>query len=113
MQIFGTKKCSGTRKAERFFRDRGISYHFVDLGERKPSRGELESIRRGANGKSLINPESASYKKRGMAYMDFDEIEELLEDPLLLTTPVVREGNRCVLGVDEGAWKKLAEESKR
>jgi arsenate reductase-like glutaredoxin family protein len=113
MQIFGTKKCAGTRKAERFFRDRKIPYHLVDLNERKPSRGELESIRRGAGGKSLVDPECAAYKKRGMAYMEFDEIEELLEDPLLLLTPVVREGNRIVIGIDEAGWKELTEGAKK
>jgi arsenate reductase-like glutaredoxin family protein len=40
--------------------------------------------------------------------MEFDEIEELLEDPLLLVTPVVREGTRCVIGVDEDGWKEIA-----
>ena len=109
MQIYGTRKCKLTKKAERFFRDRGIRYHFVDLAEYPLSKGELDNIRRGLpKAESLIDPESASYKKRGMAYMDYDESEEILTDPLLLRTPIVREGSRVIVGDNEAAWKTLA-----
>jgi arsenate reductase-like glutaredoxin family protein len=110
MQIYGTRKCGKTKKAERFFRDRGIPYHFVDLTERLLSKGELENIRRGLEGESLIDTESPAYKKRGMAHMDYNETEELLADPLLLRTPVIREGSRVIIGGDEKAWKALAGE---
>ena len=113
MQIYGTKKCTKTKKAERFFRDRGISYHFVDLAERAPSRGELENIRQKSAGESLIDTESAAYKKKGMSYIEYDEIEELLENPLLLRTPIVREGAVVIIGDDEKAWKNLAAELKK
>ncbi|MDR1931733.1 MAG: glutaredoxin [Spirochaetales bacterium] len=113
MQIYGARKCAITKKAERFFRDRGIAYHFVDLTQRALSKGELENIRRGLEaGESLIDTESAAYKKRGMAYMVYDEAEELLADPLLLRTPVLREGVRVIVGDDEKAWKALAAELK-
>jgi arsenate reductase-like glutaredoxin family protein len=113
MQIYGTRKCAKTKKAERFFRERGIPYYFVDLAQHPLSPGELENIRRGAGGESLIDTESAAYKKRGMAYMDFDETEEILADPLLLRTPVVREASRVIAGDDEAAWKSLAAELKK
>ena len=108
MQIYGTKKCPVTRKAERFFRERGIFFQFMDLNERGLSRGELENIRRGAGGAGLIDPAGAAYRKRGLAYMDFDETEEILADPLLLATPVVREGGRSVVGDNPAGWKALA-----
>ena len=108
MQIYGTRKCKLTKKAERFFRDRGVPYHFVDLTERGLSQGELDNIRRGIPlAESLIDSESAAYKKRGMAYMEYDELEEILADPLLLRTPVVREGSRVIAGDNEAAWKGL------
>jgi len=114
MQIYGTRKCRLTQKAERFFRDRGIKYHFVDLSEHRLSGGELDNIRRGLPAtESLIDTESPVYKKRGMAYMDYDETEEILAAPLLLRTPIVREGPRVIVGDDEAAWKALAEELKR
>jgi arsenate reductase len=113
MQIYGTRKCAATKKAERFFRDRGIPCHFVNLAERGLSQGELENIRRAlAPGESLIDTQSPAYKKRGMAYMDYEEAEEILADPLLLRTPLVREGQRVIVGDDEKAWKALAAELK-
>ncbi|MDR1317852.1 MAG: glutaredoxin [Spirochaetales bacterium] len=113
MQIYGTRKCGITKKAERFFRDRGIAYYFVNLAERGLSRGELENIRRGLSAEeALIDTQCPAYKKRGMAYMDYEETEEILADPLLLRTPVIREGGRVVIGDDEKAWKALAAEVK-
>jgi arsenate reductase len=102
-----------TKKAERFFRDRGISYYFVNLGKHLLSQGELENFRRGlAAGERLIDTQSPAYKKRGLAYMDYDETEELLADPLLLRTPLVREGSRVIIGDDEKAWKAFAAQLK-
>jgi len=114
MQIYGTRKCKTTKKAERFFRDRGIRYHLVDLTEHRLSQGELDNIRRGVPAaESLMDTESPAFKKRGMAYMVYDEAEEIFADPLLLRTPLVREGPRVIAGDNEAAWKALAEEMKR
>lgn len=112
MQIIGTKKCPATRAAQRFFRERGIAFHFVDIEERGLSKGELEAVRRGAGGRKIMDENCPAFKKKGLAYMEYDEVEELLENPRLLTTPVVREGNRCIVGNDEKAWKALAGEMK-
>jgi len=110
MQIYGTRKCSITKKAERFFRERGIKYHFVDLGEHRLSKGELDNIRRGiSKTESLINTESPAFRKRGLEYMDYNESEEILADPLLLQTPVVRENTKVIVGAKEVEWKHLAE----
>jgi len=108
MQIYGTRKCKLTKKAERFFRDRGIKYHFVDLAEHTLSRGELDNIRRGIPmAESLIDTKSPAFEKRGMKYMDYDELEEILADPFLLRTPIVREGSRVIAGDNEAAWKTM------
>ena len=113
MQIYGTRKCALTRKAERFFRERGISYHFVDLAKYPPSRGELENIqKRLPAGESLIDTRSPAYTKRGLAYMDYDEIEEISVNPLLMRTPLVREGSRVIVGDGEAEWGTLAKEIK-
>jgi len=113
MQIYGTRKCKLTKKAERFFRDRGIQYHFVDLTKHILTRGELDNIRTASTMRgipqteSLIDTESVAFKKRGMAYMDYDESEEILADPLLLRTPIVREGSQVTIGDNEVAWKAM------
>jgi len=113
MQIYGTRKCKLTKKAERFFRDRGIRYHFVDLAEHPLSKGELDNIRAGSKKhglpqtESLIDTESPAFKNRGMAYMEYDEAEEILANPLLLRTPIVRDGSNVIVGDNETAWKAL------
>ncbi len=109
LQVFGTRKCPATRKAERYFKERDIGYHFVDLAEKGLSPGELRAIRQGAAGSPLIDRQSKTYKDRGLAFMDYDEDEELLAHPLLLRTPVVRNGARVAIGEDPAAWKALAE----
>ena len=49
IQIFGTKKCNDTKKAERFFKERGIKYQFIDMKEKGMSKGEFTSVAQ-ANG---------------------------------------------------------------
>lgn len=49
IQIFGTKRCNDTKKAERFFKERGIKYQFIDMKEKGMSKGEFNSVAQ-ANG---------------------------------------------------------------
>ena len=107
LQIFGTKKCSETRKAERFFKERGVRYQFVDLVEKGISPGELRAVCQAVGRAALIDVEGACFSKKGLAYIEFDPEEEILKDPLLLKTPVVRKAGRAVIGVDPKAWEAL------
>jgi arsenate reductase (glutaredoxin) len=100
LQIFGTKKCSETRKAERFFKERGMKYHFIDLTEKGISPGELRAVMKAVGRDALIDVEGALYGKKGLAYLDFDPEEEILKDPLLLKTPIIRDASRVVIGAD-------------
>jgi arsenate reductase len=114
IQIFGTRKNRASQKAERWFKERGIPYHFVDMKEKGISPGELDSVARFIQLSELIDEDSQSYKKRGLAYMEFDIREELLEDPSLLKLPVVRNGkNDASLGLAEERWKQWIEEERR
>jgi arsenate reductase-like glutaredoxin family protein len=106
VQIFGTRKSSDTRKAMRFFSERRIAYHFRDLSEKGLSRGELDNICRTVDPADIIDAGSPRYKKRGMNYMDFDPIEEVLEDPLLVKMPVVRCGKSSTVGYSPDVWKR-------
>ena len=106
IQIFGTPKCSETRKAERFFSDRKILYHFRDLNEKGISKGELENITRVYPLEELIDREGKQFKKRNLAYMVFNLENELLNDPLLFKTPIVRFGREVTLGYQPETWKK-------
>lgn len=105
IQIFGTKKCSDTKKAERFFKERRIQIHFRDLNEKGISKGEFNNINAKISIDDLIDTEGKQYKKRGLEYMVFDKEEELLEDPLLFKTPIVRNGKEVTIGYVPDVWK--------
>ncbi len=110
IQIIGTKKCNGTKKAQRFFKERRINFHFKDLAEKGLSKGELDNICRNINCDELLDKSSKQYKKRGLEFMVFDVEEELLENSQLLKTPIVRNGNKATLGVDERIWNEWIKE---
>ncbi|MCX8104578.1 MAG: ArsC family transcriptional regulator [Ignavibacterium album] len=106
IQIIGTRKCKETQKAERFFKERRIAFHFRDLTEKGLTKGELENICRVIPIDELIDKESKQYKERGMQYMKFDIEEELLSDPLLLKTPIVRNERLVTFGYKPEVWKE-------
>ncbi|MBN1299929.1 MAG: ArsC family transcriptional regulator [Melioribacteraceae bacterium] len=105
IQIFGSKKCQDTKKAERFFKERNIQYHYRELAEKGISKGELENIKRVFDVESLIDKEGKQYRKRNLQYLLHDIEEELLEDPLLFKTPIVRNGSNVTVGFDPDVWK--------
>ena len=58
IQIFGTKKSSDTRKAERFFKERGIKFQSIDLKEKGLSKGEFNSVMQAVGGvDAMIDPD--------------------------------------------------------
>ena len=106
IQIFGTKKCKDTQKAIRFFKERRIQTQFIDLNEKAMSKGELNSVSRSVPLEELIDRNGKQFKKRNMEYMVFDTETELLEDPLLLRTPVTRQGQKAAVGHTPDIWKE-------
>ncbi len=104
IQIIGTKKCNNTKKAIRFFKERSVPYHFVDLQERSLSDGELRNILRRIKPEDLVDKNSRVYKKRGYAYMEYDALEEIQENNLLMVTPIVRKGNDVTVGDSAEEW---------
>ena len=105
IQIIGTKKCKETQKAERYFKDRRIPFHFRDLTEKGLTKGEFENISRAIPLDELIDRESKRFKDRGMQFMVFDIKKELLADPLLLKTPIVRNERFVTVGYEPEVWK--------
>ncbi len=110
IQIFGTKKCRDTQKAIRFFKERRVSFQFIDLAEKEISPGELRNITQSVPLEELIDTEGKQYKKRNLAYMKFDIETELLEDPLLFKTPIVRAGGKAATGNQPDLWKSFIPE---
>lgn len=109
VQIFGTKKCADTRKAERWWKERGVRVQLVDLKDKGMSPGELKSVAQRVGGlDKLVDRESPRYKDRGLhvsSYAGAMLEKFLLEDPLLLKTPVVRAGSRATVGYAPEVWE--------
>lgn len=112
IQIYGRRKCKATKKAERFFSERGIPYQSVDLDQKAPGARELELFVQAVGADELLDTESKAYRSRGLGYMEFDPVEEIAADPSLLRTPIVRDGRQVSVGEDEPFWKRLAEANK-
>ena len=106
IQIFGVKKCSETNKAIRFFKERSVKTQFVDFNEKGLSKGELESITRKIPLESLLDKDGKQFKKRNLEFMLYDLETELLNDPLLLKTPITRFGKEAALGYSPDIWKE-------
>ncbi|HVZ73310.1 MAG TPA: ArsC/Spx/MgsR family protein [Polyangia bacterium] len=108
VQIFGTKKCQDTRKAERFFKERGVAVHSVDLAQKGMSAGELRNVAARVGGmEALIDRAGKRYVEKGLKYAapTGPRIEQILvDDPLLLRTPVVRAGGRATVGYAAEVW---------
>jgi arsenate reductase-like glutaredoxin family protein len=108
VQIFGTKKCQDSRKAERWFKERGIPVSFLDLKERGLSPGEMKSVAARVGIEAMIDREGPRYTNKGLKYAapTGPRIEQiLLDDPLLLKTPVVRAGKDATVGFKPEVWE--------
>lgn len=105
IQIIGTKKCRETQKAERFFKERRIPFHFRDLNEKGISKGELENITHSVPVEELIDKEGKQFQKRGLQFMVYDIEDEILNDSLLLKTPIVRNEGKVTVGYKADIWK--------
>lgn len=108
IQIFGTKKCADTRKAERFFKERGIKYQFIDIKEKGMSKGEFNSVAQVNGGiDNMINWEGRD--KDTLALLKYivaeDKFEKIIENPQVIKTPVVRNGKKSTLGYQPDVWK--------
>ncbi len=106
IQIFGTPKCQDTRKAQRYFKERGIRFQYIDVTVKGLSKGELASVKVSVGIDNLINKEGKQYARRNLAYLTHNVEEELLDDPLLLKTPIVRNGNKATVGYQPEVWKE-------
>jgi arsenate reductase len=109
IQLFGTKKSQETRAAERFFRERGVALHVIDLLQKAMSPGELRNVAARVGGfEALIDREGKRYVDKGLKYAapTGPRIEQaLVDDPLLLRTPIVRCDGRATVGYVPEVWQ--------
>jgi len=108
IQIFGTKKCNDTKKAQRFFKERGIKFQFIDLNEKEISKGEFRSVSQAVGGiQNMINEDCKD--KDALALVkyiaDEDKEEKLLQNQQVIKTPIVRNGKQATVGYAPETWK--------
>ena len=108
IQIFGTKKCNETKKAERYFKERGIKFQFIDMKEKGLSEGEFTAVANANGGlENLINPDAKD--KDTLVLIKYiaeeDKLEKLLENQHLIKTPIVRNGKQSTIGYQPEIWK--------
>lgn len=108
VQVFGIKKNADTRKALRFFSERRIKTHFVDLMERAASLGELRRFAQKFGASALVDRDSRRFDELGLRYAQLSDerwLEKLSEEPMLLRMPLVRNANQLTIGAEEMTWK--------
>lgn len=115
VQIFGFSDCQDTRKAQRFFAERRIAVHYVDLKERPASKGELRRFADRFGAAAVIDKDGARYKAMGLR-VALDSPERLLEralmEPRLLRTPLVRYSGKVTVGVAPDEWQAWIDAAK-
>jgi len=115
VQVFGTHKSQETRRALRFFSERRVKVHFVDLRERAASRGELVRFAQRFGVTALIDATSPRYHELGLAsgrYSDDRWIGLLCDEPLMLQQPLVRFGAKLTVGAAQGEWQAWVDAEK-
>ena len=108
VQVFGIKKSADTRKALRFFAERRVKVHFVDLNERGASPGELRRFIQKFGLDALIDRDSKRFAELGLRHARLSDerwLEKLGDEPLLLRMPLVRNANALTIGLAEQDWK--------
>ena len=108
IQIFGTKKCFDTKKAERYFKERRVKYQMIDLREKGMSRGELQSVAQAVKGlDNLLDPEAKDRQTLALVnhLIEAQKLDKVLENQHLVKTPVVRNGKQATVGYQPDIWK--------
>lgn len=107
IQIFGSKKSSDSRKAERWFKERRIRFQYIDLREKGLSKGELASVARAVGGLTALIDDKAkdSYALALVRHTPASMLEEkLLENQQVIRQPIVRNGRQATVGYAPEVW---------
>jgi arsenate reductase (glutaredoxin) len=111
-QIFGVHKSQETRAAERFFKERKIKIHMVDLLERPVAWGELKRFIDKFGWDNVLDRTGKVFLASGLEYIKLSEegwLAKVQDEPRLLQLPLVRVGKNLAVGKDESAWKQLVQ----
>ncbi len=108
IQIFGKAKSFDTKKAERYFKERGIKFQSIDLVSKGMSKGEFDSVLKAVGDiEKLIDPKAKGATADLLKYLGSmeEKREKLLEEPSLIAAPVVRNGRQATVGYCPDIWK--------
>ena len=108
IQIFGSKKCNDTKKAQRFFKERGIKFQFIDMKEKGMSKGEFNSVAQFNGGiENMIDWNGKDQDTLALIkyIAEEDRLEKILENPQVIKTPLVRNGKQFTIGYQPEVWK--------
>ena len=108
IQIFGTKKDFETKKAERYFKERGIRYQFIDMKEKGLSKGEFLSVLQAVGGyEKLIDPKCKDRDLLALiTYLaEEDRTDKIFEHQRIIKTPIVRNQRQATVGCQPEVWK--------
>ena len=105
IQIYGAKGFE-TQKAERYFKERKISYQYTDLYKYGLSKGEYESVKASVGIRELINVNCKDYERLNMKNFGVGKVAEevLLKNPKLFNAPIVRNGKMATVGYKPEIW---------
>jgi arsenate reductase len=110
VQIFGLKNSQATRAAERFFKERSVAIHLVDLKQKPMAPGEIRRFIERFGLAGLVDDQGKAYVDAGMKYLKLSEAEllgRIEREPKLLRLPLIRSANRLSIGHDEDSWKAM------
>lgn len=108
VQIFGTLKCFDTKKAQRYFKERGVKFQFINLKEKGLSKGEFSSVKQAVGGLSnMINEQCKDQDALALIkyIAEASKEEKILENQQILLTPIVRNGRLATIGYKPEVWK--------
>ena len=108
IQIFGSKKDNDSKKAERFFKERGVRFQYIDMREKGLSKGEFQAVVRAVGGLDHMVDEKCKDQDTlsVIRYMsDEDAVNKVLENQHLLRLPIVRNGRQATIGYQPDVWK--------
>jgi arsenate reductase (glutaredoxin) len=109
VQVFGRDDSAPTRAALRFFRERRIVVHYVDIRKRGIAPAELKRFTQRLGPAALLDTTARSYREAGLAHLTLEEagiVARLLADPSLLRLPLARHGGEVTVGLDEPTWAR-------
>ena len=112
VQVFGREDSTATRAAIRFFKERRVAVHFVDLRRKPMAAGELRRFVERLGARALADTDGKPWRDAGLGYLSMDDADlagRLLADQRLLRLPLVRAGNRFAAGRSDDAWQAVLE----